>query len=93
MAETITLELLTGESMTIFGLKVTFKGGATMNYASRPPAGAILLELAFEDQVEEATCMERNWGEPESLWGFTYTILNGPELSPKKVRLLIQNRS
>lgn len=91
MRETIIVELNTGESMTVWGLKITFKGGATLNYSNRPQAGAILLLLEYQGQVDEPWCMERSWKEPERAWGFIYTVLNDPECSPKKVRLEVQN--
>ena len=82
------LDLKWGDSGTALGLKITFNGGVTVNYGSgRPPAGSVVLLLEHGGQEDTVTWMESDWGEPHQAFGYTYRVLNPPELKPRAVRV------
>lgn len=92
--EATVLELNWGESGTAHGLKVTFTGGSTVNYGSgRPPAGSIILLLEHEGQEESVAWLDNDWGDPHQAFGFTYRVLNPPELKPRHVRVEVKRAS
>jgi hypothetical protein len=85
------LDLQWGESGTALGLKVTFNGGVPVNYGGgKPPAGSVVLVLEHDGQEETVVWMESDWSEPHQLFGYTYRVLNPPELKPRAVRVEIR---
>ena len=85
------LELGWGESGTALGLKVTFNGGATVQYGeAKPPAGSVILVLEHGDDSDTVVWMQSDWGEPHEAYGYTYRVLNPPELKPRAVRVEVR---
>jgi hypothetical protein len=89
--EPVILALSWGESGTALGLKVTFNGGTTVTYGpGKPPAGSVTLVLAHGDEEDTVAWMESDWGDPHEAFGYTYRVLNAPELKPRAVRVEVR---
>ena len=89
--EAVVLALNWGDSGTAHGLKVTFNGGSTVNYGSgKPPAGSVILAFEHEGKQETVVWMQSDWGDPHEIFGFTYRVLNPPDLKPKQVRIEVR---
>lgn len=89
--ETRVLEIAWGESAEFEGLRVTFNGGSTVNYGGgRPPQGSVILGFEFKGQDDQGVWMQSDWSEPHEVFGFTYRVLNEPELKPRSVRVEVR---
>ena len=87
----VVLDLPWGESGTALGLTVTFNGAVPVHYGEgKPPKGSVVLILAHGDQEDTVVWMENDWGEPHQSFGYTYRVLNPPELKPRSVRVEIR---
>jgi hypothetical protein len=85
------LDLQTGQSGTALGLQVTFNGGVAVHYGEgKPPAGSVVLVLAHGGEDETVVWMQSDWGEPHQAFGYTYRVLNPPELAPRSVRVEVR---
>ena len=85
------LELAWGDTGTAMGLKVTFNGGAQVNYGEgKPPAGSVILVLDHDGQEDTVVWLDSDWGDPHQAFGYTYRVLNPPELKPRAVRVEIR---
>lgn len=90
MAEQV-LELAWGASGTALGLTITFNGSTPVHYGEgKPPAGSIVLVLAHGGEEDTVAWMESDWGEPHQAFGYTYRVLNPPELRPRAVRIEVR---
>lgn len=87
------VELKWGESGTALGLKITFQGGTTLSYGSKPPAGAVTLLLEHGDEQDEVVWLDSDWGEPHAVFGYLCRVLNPPELKPSVVRVEVRKDS
>ena len=87
----VVLDLAWGESGTALGLTVTFNGAAPVHYGGgKPPTGSVILVLAHGGQDDTVVWMEDDWSEPHQAFGFTYRVLNPPELKPRSVRVEVR---
>lgn len=87
----VVLELGWTDSGTALGLTVTFNGAAPVNYGEGKPAkGSVILVLAHGGQEDTVVWMEDDWGEPHQAFGYTYRVLNPPELKPRSVRVEVR---
>ena len=85
------LNLAWGESGTALGLQITFNGGTPVHYGEgKPPAGSVVLILEHGGEQETAVWMESDWGDPHQAFGYTYRVLNPPELKPRAVRVEVR---
>jgi hypothetical protein len=90
----VVLDLGWAESGEALGLKVTFNGGTTVNYSGgKPPAGSVTLILEHAGQDETVVWLDSDWGEPHEQFGYTYRVLNPPELKPRSVRVEVRKGS
>ncbi|HEX4417526.1 MAG TPA: hypothetical protein VH165_06485 [Kofleriaceae bacterium] len=90
-AEAQVLDLQWGASGTAWGLKITFNGGAPVHYGEgKPPAGSVVLILEHDGQTETAAWLQSDWGDPHQAFGYTYRVLNPPELKPRAVRVEVR---
>ena len=86
------LDLAWGQSGAAFGLNITFNGGVPVHYGGdRPPAGSVVLLLEYGGEEETVAWLESDWGEPHEAFGYTYRVLNPPELEPRAVRVEVRN--
>ena len=53
----------------------------------KPPRGSLILALSHGGQDDTVVWMEDDWGEPHQAFGYTYRVLNPPELKPRSVRI------
>jgi len=85
------LDLPWGESGTALGLKVTFNGGVPVHYGGdKPPAGSVVLVFEHGGEEETVVWMQSDWGDLHEWHGYTYRVLNPPELKPRSVRIEIR---
>ena len=85
------LDLGWGESGTALGLTVTFNGSAPVHYGEgKPPAGSVILGLAHGGDEDTAVWLQSDWGDPHDAFGYTYRVLNPPELRPRRVRVEVR---
>lgn len=76
---------------TALGLKVTFNGAAPVNYGGGKPAkGSVILLLEHGGKQDTVVWMEDDWGEPHEAFGYTYRVLNPPELKPRAIRVEVR---
>lgn len=93
MADTapVVLDLGWGESGDALGLQITFNGGVPVHYGEGKPAkGSVVLILAHGGAEDSVVWMEDDWGEPHQAFGYTYRVLNPPELKPRSVRIEVR---
>lgn len=87
----VVLDLGWTESGTALGLTVTFNGAAPVNYGEgKPPKGSVTLVLAHGGKEDTVVWMEDDWGEPHQAFGYTYRVLDPPELKPRSVRVEVR---
>ena len=85
------LDLRWGESGTALGLTITFNGGAPVHYGGdKPPAGSVVLVLEHGGEQQTAVWLQSDWGEPHQAFGYTYRVLNPPDLRPRAVRVEVR---
>jgi hypothetical protein len=85
------LELAWGATGSALGLTITFNGGTTVNYGEgKPPAGSVVLLLEHDSKQESVVWMQSDWGDPHQAFGYTYRVLNPPELKPRSVRVEVR---
>ena len=85
------LDLGLGATGSVLGLTITFSGGAPVYYGdSKPPAGSVTLNLAHDGQSNDVVWMQSDWGDPHEAFGFTYRVLNAPELKPRSIRIEVR---
>ena len=85
------LSLSWGESGTALGLKITFSGAAPVHYGEgKPSAGSVILVLEHGGKEDTVVWMQSDWGDPHQAFGYTYRVLNPPELQPKTVRVEVR---
>jgi len=90
-ADAVVLDLAWGESGTALGLTVTFNGAAPVHYGGgKPPKGSVILVLSHGGQDDTVVWMEDDWGEPHQAFGYTYRVLNPPELKPRSIRVEVR---
>ena len=85
------LNLAWGESGTALGLTITFNGPVPVHYGeARPPAGSVVLLLEHGGEQDTVTWLESDWGDPHQAFGYSYRVLNPPELKPKAIRVEVR---
>ena len=87
----VVLDLAWGESGTALGLTVAFNGAVPVHYGGdKPPRGSVILVLSHGGQDDTVVWMEDDWSEPHQAFGYTYRVLNPPELKPRSVRIEVR---
>jgi len=87
----VVLDLAWGESGDALGLKITFNGGVPVHYGEgKPPKGSVVLILEHGGKEDSVVWMEDDWSEPHQAFGYTYRVLNPPELKPRSVRIEVR---
>ena len=87
----VVLELAWGDSGDALGLKITFNGGVPVHYGEgKPPKGSVVLVLEHGGKEDSVVWMEDDWSEPHQAFGYTYRVLNPPELKPRSVRIEVR---
>jgi hypothetical protein len=85
------LDLALGASGTALGLTITFSGGTPVYYGeAKPPAGSVTLTLEHEGQSDTVAWLQSDWGDPHEAFGYTYRVLNAPELKPRTLRVEVR---
>lgn len=89
--ETKVLKLQRSQSGIALGLKVTFTGAGPMKYSDgRPPAGGMTIDFEANGESNTATVPQRRWGEEIQALGYTFRVLNSPELDPMTLEIEIR---
>jgi hypothetical protein len=85
------LDLTWGQSGTALGLTITFNGPVPVYHSDgKPPAGAIMLLLEHGGAQDTVAWLETDWGDPHQAFGYTYRVLNPPELKPRAIRVEVR---
>lgn len=85
------LELGVGQSGDALGLTVTFQGATPVHYGGdKPPAGSVILGFAHGGAEDSAVWLDHDWGDAHAALGYTYRVLNAPELKPRTIRVEVR---